>query len=132
VPDRDEYAVAQLHNALSNIAGATGQAIIRALLARERDPKTLAALSDRRCMASKREIVHSLEGVWKSDVLFELQQAVDPPSTDIRKTSRKPDKRQGNEPFFDLEAELERILDAWYQRYDHRRHQRDDGSDRAG
>jgi len=67
----------QLHNALSNIVGATGQAIIRALLAGERDPKTLAALRDRRCMASEEEIVHSLQGVWKPDVLFELQQAVD-------------------------------------------------------
>jgi transposase len=132
----------QLHNALSDIAGATGQAIIRALLAGERDPKTLAALRDRRCMASEEQIVHSLQGVWKPDVLFELQQAVDaydfyrqqmakcdeqlkqylallparsvepvdPPSTDISKKSRKPHKRQGNEPFFDLEAELERVL----------------------
>jgi hypothetical protein len=32
-------------------------------------PKTLAALRDRRCMASEEEIVHSLQGVWKPDVL---------------------------------------------------------------
>ncbi len=41
------------------------------------DPKTLAAPRDRRCMASEEEIVHSLQGVWKPDALFELQQAVD-------------------------------------------------------
>jgi len=67
----------QLHNALSNIGGTSGQAIIRALLAGQRDPKTLSSLRDRRCMASEEEIVHSLQGVWKPDVLFELQQAVD-------------------------------------------------------
>jgi transposase len=138
----------QLHNALSDIGGTSGQAIIRALLAGQRDPKTLAALRDRRCMASEDEIVHSLQGVWKPDVLFELQQAVDaydfyrqqmakcdeqlkqymallparrvetivssiePSPTDMSKKSRsrKPRKPQGNEPTFDLEAELERIL----------------------
>jgi transposase len=138
----------QLHNALSDIGGTSGQAIIRALLAGQRDPKTLAALRDRRCMASEDEIVHSLQGVWKPDVLFELQQAVDaydfyrqqiaqcdeqlkqymallparrvetivssaePSHTDMNKKSRsrKPRKPQGNEPAFDLEAELERIL----------------------
>jgi transposase len=138
----------QLHNALSDIGGTSGQAIIRALLAGQRDPKTLAALRDRRCMASEEEIVHSLQGVWKPDVLFELQQAVDaydfyrqqmakcdeqlkqymallparsvetivssiePSPTDMNKKSRsrKPRKPQGNEPTFDLEAELERIL----------------------
>jgi transposase len=67
----------QLHNALSDISGTSGQAIIRALLAGQRDPKTLAALRDPRCMAIEEEIVHSLQGVWKPDVLFELQQAVD-------------------------------------------------------
>jgi len=138
----------QLHNALSDIGGTSGQAIIRALLAGQRDPKTLAALRDRRCMASEDEIVHSLQGVWKPDVLFELQQAVDaydfyrqqmaqcdeqlkqymallparrvetivssaePSPTDMSKKSRsrKPCKPQGNEPAFDLGAELERIL----------------------
>jgi transposase len=138
----------QLHNALSDIGGTSGQAIIRALLAGQRDPKTLAALRDRRCMASEDEIVHSLQGVWKPDVLFELQQAVDaydfyrqqmaqcdeqlkqymallparrvetivssaePSPTNMSKKSRsrKPCKPQGNEPAFDLGAELERIL----------------------
>jgi transposase len=139
----------QLHNALSDISGRSGQAIIRALLAGQRDAKTLAALRDPRCMASEEEIVHSLQGDWKPDVLFELQQAVDAydfyrqqlakcdeqlkqymallparkvetvvssaepaATTDRSKTSRsrKPRKPKGNQPAFDLEAELERIL----------------------
>ena len=67
----------QLHNALSDMSGVSGQAIIRALLAGERDAKVLAKLRDPRCQASEEEIVQSLQGNWKEDVLFELQQAVD-------------------------------------------------------
>ena len=67
----------QLHNALSDISGLSGQAIIRALLAGARDPKVLAKLRDPRCQASEAEIVQSLQGNWKEDLLFELQQAVD-------------------------------------------------------
>jgi transposase len=67
----------QLHIALSDISGISGQAIIRALLAGERDPKVLAKLRDPRCQASEEEIVQSLQGNWKEDLLFELQQMVD-------------------------------------------------------
>ena len=67
----------QLHVALSDISGVSGQAIIRAILAGQRDPKTLAALRDPRCQASEEEFVASLQGNWKPDVRFELQPAVD-------------------------------------------------------
>lgn len=67
----------QLHIALSDIGGVSGQAIIRAVLQGERDAKVLAKLRDPRCQASEEEIVQSLQGNWKEDVLFELQQAVD-------------------------------------------------------
>lgn len=67
----------QLANALSNVAGATGLAILRAILAGERDPWQLAKLRDPRVQASVEEIAHSLEGNWREDVLFELQQVVD-------------------------------------------------------
>jgi len=67
----------QLHNALSDISGVSGQAIIRALLKGERNARVLAKLRDRRCEASEEEIMQSLQGNWKEDVLFELQQAVD-------------------------------------------------------
>jgi hypothetical protein len=67
----------QLHIALSDISGVSGQAIIRALLAGERDAKVLAGLRDPRCQASEEEIVQSLQGNWKEDVLFELQPALD-------------------------------------------------------
>lgn len=67
----------RLHHAISDLSGATGQAIIRALLAGQRDPVQLAAVRDRRIQASPEELVQSLRGNWKEDVLFELRQAVE-------------------------------------------------------
>jgi len=67
----------QLANAVSDISGATGLAIIRAILAGERDPGRLAKLRDRRVEASEAEIAHSLEGNWRDHVLFELQQVLE-------------------------------------------------------
>ena len=66
----------QLANAISDISGVSGQAIIRAILKGERDPYKLARLCDYRVQASEEEIARSLEGNWQEDVLFELQQAV--------------------------------------------------------
>jgi len=138
----------QLHNALSDIGGNEWTGDYPGSAGGAARSEDSAALRDRRCMASEDEIVHSLQGVWKPDVLFELQQAVDaydfyrqqmaqcdeqlkqymallparrvetivssaePTHTDMNKKSRsrKPRKPQGNEPGFDLEAELERIL----------------------
>jgi transposase len=67
----------QLSNAISDITGVTGQAIIRAILAGERDPGKLAKLRDRRVQATQEEVARSLEGNWREDMLFELRQAVD-------------------------------------------------------
>jgi transposase len=67
----------QLGNAISDVSGVTGQAIIRAILKGERDPYQLARLRDYRIQSSEQEIARSLEGNWQEDVLFELQQAVD-------------------------------------------------------
>ena len=67
----------QLANVLSDINGLSGQQIIAAILQGERDPWKLADLKDRRVRASREEVARSLEGNWREDVLFELQQAVD-------------------------------------------------------
>lgn len=61
---------------VSDITGVTGMAIIRAILAGERDADRLAALRDRRCRAKSREIAGSLEGHYREEHLFELGQAV--------------------------------------------------------
>jgi transposase len=67
----------QLSNAISDISGTTGQAIIRAILAGERNPEKLAKLRDRRIQATAEEVARSLEGNWREDMLFELKQAVE-------------------------------------------------------
>src|SRR6267142_5137591 len=65
----------QLANVLSDVSGMTGQAIIKAILAGERDPHKLAAFRDPRVKASEEEVARSLEGNWQGDLLFVLQQA---------------------------------------------------------
>jgi transposase len=67
----------QLANVISDISGVSGQAITTAILQGERDPYRLADLADYRVKASREEVARSLEGNWRADVLFELQQAVD-------------------------------------------------------
>jgi transposase len=67
----------QLSNAISDLSGVTGLAIIRAILKGERDPYQLAKLRNYRIQAGEEEIARSLEGNWREDVLFELQQALD-------------------------------------------------------
>jgi hypothetical protein len=51
----------------ADLSGDTGQKIVRAILAGERDPRKLAELSDPRIHASKEEIAKSLEGNWRQD-----------------------------------------------------------------
>lgn len=64
----------QLANVISDLSGVTGQKIVRAILAGERDPRKLAELSDPRIHASKEEIAKSLEGNWRQELLFVLRQ----------------------------------------------------------
>jgi len=64
----------QLANVLSDVSGVTGQAIIKAILAGERDPHKLAAFRDCRVKANEEQIARSLEGNWQEDLLFVLQQ----------------------------------------------------------
>jgi transposase len=67
----------QLANTISDIAGATGQKIVRAILAGERDGMALAKLKDSRIRASDEDIAKSLQGNWRSEHLFALKQAMD-------------------------------------------------------
>ena len=65
----------RVHRAVADLDGATGMAIVRAIVAGERDPHRLAALRDRRCQKSAAEIAEQLTGHWRADHLFSLQQA---------------------------------------------------------
>jgi transposase len=66
----------QLANVISDLSGWTGMRIVRALLAGERDPHARAALSHPGIHASRDTIAKSLEGTWRVDLLFVLQQEV--------------------------------------------------------
>jgi len=67
----------QLANVLSDLSGVTGQAIIKAILAGERNAHKLAEFRDPRVRASKEQIAQSLEGNWQLDLLFVLKQEQD-------------------------------------------------------
>ena len=67
----------QLSQALSDVTGETGLAIIRAIVAGERDPQKLAVYRDRKCKKSEEEIGKALTGTWREEHLFILQQALE-------------------------------------------------------
>ncbi len=64
----------QLANVISDISGLTGLAIIQAILDGERDRYKLADLAHARIHATREEIARSLEGNWRKELLFILQQ----------------------------------------------------------
>jgi transposase len=67
----------QLANVVDDITGVTGIKIIRDILAGERSPEKLAAHRDWRCKQSKEIIAQSLNGNYRNEHLFTLQQAVE-------------------------------------------------------
>jgi transposase len=67
----------QLANVISDISGVTGMAILRAIVAGERDPVRLSTLKHNRVRASRREIARSLEGNWREELLFVLEQSLE-------------------------------------------------------
>lgn len=67
----------KLQHVVSDITGVTGLAIIRAILAGERDPATLAQLRDYRCKHDEATIARALQGHWREEHLFALAQALD-------------------------------------------------------
>ena len=67
----------QLHHVLSDITGATGMAILRAIVAGTHDPTQLARLRDIRCKASVETVEADLTGNYRSEHLFTLRQALE-------------------------------------------------------
>jgi hypothetical protein len=126
----------QLANVISDLSGVTGQMIVRAIVAGERDPWKLAELSHPRIQASRGEIAKSLEGNWRSELIFVLQQEIEmydtyqrriaecdqqlqkhlagfadtvPPPTKEGEPRKKKSKQNKNNPHFHLADELQRI-----------------------
>ncbi len=122
-----------LHQVVADITGVTGLKIIHAILAGERDPQRLANLRDYRCKHSVAVIAHSLEGNYRPEHLFALQQAVTlyetyqaqiaacdqqieqylatftPVPLEPPPTPAKPRQRTGNPFHFDAHTQLYRL-----------------------
>jgi len=67
----------KLTEVISDITGVTGMKIIRAIISGERNPVKLASMRDVRCNNSETIIAKALEGNWRSEHVFALQQAVE-------------------------------------------------------
>ncbi len=66
----------QLANVISDVVGETGQKILRAIVAGERNGPVLGAMKNVRIQASVDDIAKSLQGNWRAEHLFALKQAL--------------------------------------------------------
>jgi len=66
----------QLAEVLTDVMGLTGQAIIRDIVAGQRDPAVLARHRNYRVKASLVEVERALTGNWRDEHLFVLEQAL--------------------------------------------------------
>jgi transposase len=67
----------KFHDVISDLTGVSGQKVIEAILAGERDPERLLDLCDKQIKEKKRErVIESLRGTWREEHLFALGQAV--------------------------------------------------------
>jgi len=126
-----------LHHVISDITGVTGMRIIRAIVAGERDPRTLAQYRDYRIKSSADTIAKALEGDYRAEHLFTLTQSlalydftqqqiaacdqeiervlatfdsqVDPDEHPLPPPTTTHRQPQRNEPAFDLRTHLYRI-----------------------
>lgn len=65
----------KLANVINDITGKTGRLIIQAILGGERDPQVLAKHRDKRIKSSAETLLKSLQGNWREEQLFSLEQA---------------------------------------------------------
>jgi transposase len=127
----------QLHQVLSDITGASGLAILDAILAGQRDPVQLAKLCNIRAKSPQETVAQALVGDYRPEHLFTLKQSLDvyryyqkliaelddeivrlmhhlPSAMEHsspmpKRTKHTPYQRMGNDPSFDLRNELYRI-----------------------
>ncbi len=124
----------KLVNVVRDITGVTGMTIIRAILRGERDPYVLAGYRQPGCAKGEREIAQALDGHYREEHVFTLQQAVElhdvytekiltcdeeiaakystlQPEIDLEEHPLPPPRQRqrpgkDNKPYFDLRAEL--------------------------
>lgn len=66
-----------MHHVITDITGKSGMAMLAAIVSGERNPKTLAAMADRRVKKSPAEIEAALTGNYRHEELFVLKQALE-------------------------------------------------------
>jgi transposase len=67
----------KLHDAISALAGVSGMAVMRAIVAGERDPAALLALCAPQIRHAKADVVkETLRGAWSDEHIFALEQAL--------------------------------------------------------
>ena len=66
----------QLSQALSDMMGVSGQAMIRSIVKGVRDPQVLAGFRDPGCKKNEEEIEKALSGTWREEHLFVLKQSL--------------------------------------------------------
>jgi transposase len=126
-----------LHHVISDVTGVTGMRILRAIVAGERDPATLAQCRDYRIKSSPETIAKALEGDYRSEHLFTLTQSlalydftqqqiadcdqeiervlrtfetkIDPEAQPLPPPTTTHRRPQRHEPVFDLRTHLYRI-----------------------
>src|SRR5260370_2287962 len=64
----------RVHRAVADLQGATGMAIVEAIVAGERDPRKLAKLRDHRCHKSEQAIAEQLSGHWREEHFVRLRE----------------------------------------------------------
>jgi transposase len=121
----------QLHKAVADVTGQTGMAIIRAIVAGEREPAELVRFRHRACKLGVEEFVAALSGNFKPEHVFALQQSLAAfdsfqeqlqecdlkiqaymaqlPTRGEAPKSRSLAKRRKNQPHFDLRTEQIRV-----------------------
>jgi len=128
----------QLPQVLADITGETGMAIVRAIVAGERDGLKLAQLRNFRCKSSEDTIAKALTGSWQAEHLFALRQSLalydfytqqiaacdlqiqaqyssmkprwhDAGTDDLVLKTKPPRKKRKNEPSFDARTEIIRL-----------------------
>ncbi len=67
----------QLHHVVTDITGATGLRIVRAIVAGTHSPEQLATYRDVRCNASEETIREALTGNYRAEHVFGLKQALE-------------------------------------------------------
>ena len=67
----------KLTEVVSDILGVTGLAILKAILAGQRNARKLAKLRQENCKRTEAEIARALQGNWRDDHLFALGQALE-------------------------------------------------------